>query len=393
MPLEKQKKVGDRLFLTAFAIFFVVSNIMVSAAETFIPNGIVSLIKYTCILAILIKILFMTKFTLQDLLLIIPIATIIGIGSIRSGKNVVLFGLIFLIGSKNVPIRTIVKVFFYSSLFLIVGLFILSIIGVIPNSVYYRGVVPRYSFGSNYPTDFGAHVFYLLTAAFFLRGKKYATVDLVYSFFIALFIWKYCDARLDAGLVIFLSVGLYLIVHHNFNFSYFRDSWYSLLSLSYVVCSFFIVLLTVRYNPLSAVYRRLDSLLSQRLSIGHIGFNAYNIKLFGQAIEQHGWGGVTGTASGYVYFFLDSSYIDLLLVYGLLTMIIFVGAYTYISFRRLNQGYIILIFILAVIAVSGIVDQHIFDLAFNPFLYIFWDSSFNNVGKDFGQNFESLSWR
>jgi len=382
MQLSRRSSNGVSIYIGMFVIFLIVSNLMVSTISPYIPDVIYSTIKYICIGIVLFKIIFLTKYTLKELIIIILIVSVISLSAYEARTNTLLFGTVFIIGAKNVPFEKIVKAFFYTSLILVLGMFLLSIIGVIPNDIYYRESIPRYSFGSNYPTDFGAHIFYLLAAFAYLRRKKYGYVDFLLSLGTALFIWKFCDARLDVGLIIILSIGLLIISKRELNFKRFFDSCFTILPLSYLLSSFLIILFTIRYNVSSTFYTKMDSWLSQRLSIGHLGFDAYGMKLFGQAIQQHGWGGMTGAVSGYVYFFLDSSFIQLLLSYGIIVAVIFVSAFTYVGFKRMNDQELVLVLILSVIAISGIVDQHIIDLAFNPFLYIFWDSSFNSSEND-----------
>lgn len=388
MQLMRKSPNGTNLYLSAFIIFLAISNLMVSTASAYVSNNVYAVVKYICVTIVLFKMIFLTKYTLPEVSVIIPLIVVVVISAFESQVNTLLFGTIFIIGAKDIPFEKMAKAFFYTSLILTLGMLALSVIGVISNDVYYRESIPRYSFGSNYPTDFGAHVFYLLTALFYLRRKKYGYIELLVSIGSALFIWRFCDARLDAGLILMLGVGLLITSKHKFDFKKFFDSCFMFLPLSYVISGFSIIILTIKYDAISVFYNKLDSWLSQRLSIGHSGYEAYGIKLFGQYIEQHGWGGMTSASSGYVYFFLDSSFVELLLAYGSIVVGVFILAFTYISFKRLKERRIVLVVILSIIAASGIVDQHIIDLAFNPFLYVFWNSSFSEGNDDFADEME-----
>ena len=376
MQLVRENSSKTNLYISTFVTLLIVSILMNSAIASGIPNSVYAVIKYGCVLIVLCKIAFFTKYSPRELLIIILVMAIVSLSALKSQTNTLLFVTVFIVGAKDVSFEKIVKAFFYTSFVLIVGMFLLSILGVIPNNIYYREAIPRYSFGSNYPTDFGAHIFYLVAAFSYLKRKSYGYGDGLISIGMAFFIWKFCDARLDAGLILVLCVGLLILAKHRFNFKYFFDSCVIFLPLTYILSSFSIIFLTIRYNDSSKVYTKLNYWLSERLSIGHLGIDTYGIKIFGQYIEQHGWGGMTDAVSGYTYFFLDSSYIQLLLVYGLAAIVVFIGCFTYVGFKRLNEQRLVLVLILSVIAVSGIVDQHIFEIAFNPFIYVFWDNSF-----------------
>ncbi|MFC6294112.1 hypothetical protein ACFQH1_02640 [Lactiplantibacillus daoliensis] len=372
MQILKQKVTGASLFLVALSVFIIVSSLMTSAIAASIPNGIYAVLKYMCLLLVLFKIVILTKYTVNQLLILIPVISVICVSAFESGSNLLLFGLVFIIGSKDITLDKIIMTFFYASSFIVIGLAILSIIGIIPNNIYYRGSVPRYSFGSNYPTDFGAHIFYLLVAKVYLRRDRYGYSDFIMGLALAVLIGYFCGARLDSGLIVILSVGMLIISKRLFNRRVVLSIFNRALPMAYIFFSVFIITLSFTYNADQSWFRKLDVLLSERLSLGHVGFDAYGIKLFGQNIVQHGWGGITGTISGYIYFFLDSSYMQLLLMYGLLPMLIFILAYTYVSFRSMERGMLVVTFILSIIALSGILDHHIIDLAFNPFLYVVW---------------------
>ena len=71
------------------------------------------------------------------------------------------------------------------------------------------------------------------------------------------------------------------------------------------------------------------------------------------------------------YFFIDSSFIRLLVVYGVVLSIIVIGIMVIISVRaELRQSYLLPAIIL-LITLSSLIDQHLLEISFNPFLLAF----------------------
>ena len=112
----------------------------------------------------------------------------------------------------------------------------------------------------------------------------------------------------------------------------------------------------------------LDSILSQRLSFSQKGMEVYGFSIFGQYIPMQGNGGSTETPLN--YFFLDSSYISILLQYGLIMFVMILILWGIIGLRARKEKDWVLLWILAIIAFQSIMEQHLLDISYNPFLWI-----------------------
>ena len=69
--------------------------------------------------------------------------------------------LVFLV---NVDMKVILKNYIFVSSIVLIVVFILSLLGIVPNLQYNRGGVIRNSFGFIYPTDYASHCYYLYIA-------------------------------------------------------------------------------------------------------------------------------------------------------------------------------------------------------------------------------------
>ena len=95
-----------------------------------------------------------------------------------------------------------------------------------------------------------------------------------------------------------------------------------------------------------------------------------------------GNGGTTKESAN--YFFLDCSYIKIALEYGILLLGIVLIIYCMIGFRaRLEQDWVLL-WILAIVAVQCMIEHHMLDISYNPFLWaLFADTAIKELSSGF----------
>lgn len=126
--------------------------------------------------------------------------------------------------------------------------------------------------------------------------------------------------------------------------------------------------------------------IKSRLSMGIVGFEQFSIKLFGNTIPQRGAGG----REGYIpfYYFLDSSYIRMILQFGLIVFVILVGLMTFIQLRLYKEKMFYEMFLLAVVALDCAMEHHIIDFSYNTFALLMWASFAGNNTE----NVKSIFW-
>ena len=93
-----------------------------------------------------------------------------------------------------------------------------------------------------------------------------------------------------------------------------------------IVLPYSYVLITYYFTFSNPVMVKLDQALSGRLALGKEGFDKYGITLLGKRVIERGWGGSDGLHmmknNPGKYFFIDSSFVRLLVINGLILGII-----------------------------------------------------------------------
>lgn len=273
---------------------------------------------------------------------------------------------LFVIAANKVSVNRIAKVYLYV-VGIILGITIFSsFVGIIPNLQYVRpdtGAV-RNSFGTIYPTDFAAHVFYLYATFLFLYGHKLRKSSFLIGLMLTMIVFVYSDARLDAVTTLGLCLTYPLIGILK------RSKIVGVVStLSYVLGAGISYWLTDNFTWNTEWLVTLNRLVSGRLILGKEALELYGIKLFGQHINFIGHGGSTDYRAGYN--FVDSSYMKILLIYGVIFLCVWLVFVTIFSFERLrNMDYSTLI-VLAFIAVNSMVAHHMLEVTYNIFAIAF----------------------
>ena len=333
--------------------------------------------------------------------------------------------ILFLAGSRDVPLKKILEVYLVitgAGMLLAYGA---SMLGIIENLQYVtekRGI--RNSFGIVYTTDFSAHIFYMTVISFYLLGERLRGWHYLGGVAVAALIWHYCNARLDT-VCILLTVGVFWVgnrimrVHprgaelrkhestgntgNARNTGYTGNAVYTSSSVSGLAgidmqsngslylqpqagmrvryawariwqtagcftipaCAAAALALTWAYGKIGGrMLEKLNELSGTRLRLGWQGIEEHGFHLFGRTIESVGAGQTTEKIAE--YFFVDSSYVNMFLRFGVLFGATVLLCYV-ISCRK-NRSDLYYLYMIAVVAVNCMVAHHLMEAAYNPLL-------------------------
>lgn len=271
-------------------------------------------------------------------------------------------------GAYGISFKDIAKFYFYTASVFLGIVFIGSLFGQVINLKYIteRGI--RYSFGIVYPTDFAAHVFFILASYAAAYEKKLNWFNGICSIAVTVFVYIFCKARVDCGCIILLCIGIAVIRLAESRkkqpdgklYNKIKDLCRYICIWSMPAGAVIMLLLTIFYDPSNKFMAVLNNIMSGRLSLGKRGFEEYDVTLLGQYVPMHGNGGNVQPPED--YFFLDCSYIYMLLIYGLIFTLLIIGAYVIIGMRYRHNG--VMLWILAVTALNCMIAHHLPDCAY-----------------------------
>lgn len=336
------------------------------------PDQYYELLRIAMVGVVLIKFGLSDAWTLKEVSEYFVFWLIFALAAYKTGY-VFLIEIAFLVlGAKDINFDSIAKMYLLISSFIFLTAFLGSLFGVIPNYVFYKGTEAKNSFGIIYSTDFAAHILFNIIVYTFLRGKKVGYFECLLIGLLGIAVYKYSRARMNFGAIIIVAV---LIAFFRCLDQYIKKgSWQEklqkimevLMALSFIICSSASILLTKFYNPQNVFLKKLNTWLSARLSLGKSGLEKYGITLFGSPFELIG----TNYVAKEGYNFIDSSYVLIMLRYGLLVLTLLIIAFTLLAFKAVrlkNRGLLIALF---VIAVQCMIEHHFLEMNYNIFLLL-----------------------
>lgn len=327
----------------------------------------------------LILVASLPKYKSQVLWIVLCICILSYIGIVIDNSFRILALTAFVVGARNHNFANILKIYFcVSSIFLLLTVGG-SIIGLVENYAVYSFSFDRLSlssfsdgvrlcYGYGWPTSMPAHCSFILLTYWYLKKGVLSKIDwLVFGGIIGLLI-LYTDARLGTYSIFLI---LFATIFYNFTNRICRNKkncrgvnniyWI----LTFAVPLFFVLAVwataSFQYNDFA--WNFMDKLVSNRLTLGHEAMQKYEIPLWGQFIKMYG-----GADSGIYYNYIDSSYIQLLLIYGLVYTVLYLTSFFFISYKAYRRHDYPLVLAICIIAVSGLISEYMLSITMNPFL-------------------------
>lgn len=369
---------GSQIYLATLAVYLVFAFLQNTTFEDYIGGHFYNIISYLAFGVLMLKIVFYDHYHLIANLFIISGFLFSIIVWRNSGANLILVMIAFILAAKNVSFDDIVKTYFNVNFWLLVVVIACSLLGVINNlSFVAQGRGTRYALGVIYPTDFAARILYLMLADAYLNFRNLNTTRYLVYVLIALACKQVTDARLNFYCMLLLIIVSAIAQVAEQNYQLQQHDWTNSIVYTYwtftPILSAIAIFGTYFYDPTNNIYSKIDSMLSGRLTFGSMALQRYSVNLFGTKIKEHGYGNNMKLFHQGInsYFFIDSSYMRLLIIFGLVALVVFIGISMFISIKNTLYGYYALPTILLIVAFSSVVEQHFMELTYNPFLLAF----------------------
>lgn len=384
---HKTSSNADKVFFFAyFLIFFCEFYNTTTFIGLLRIDSIMNLLRLLALTIIVGKIILFDKYKPSKLILIVIVLCAALISYIIT-QSIILFDFsILLLGSKGINDKEFIrKSLIVGMIFLLITM-VASLTGVIENYATYRAGSdsPRYAFGIVYTTDFAAHVFFLILAFDYVRKSKIKFIDVALRGIIVVALDRFCDARFSEIMIVLETIVFWM---YGFKKCLFKKKWFSILAIVIAPASAFLSFITVYlYDPSNPIMLALNELLfSRRLSVTKAVMDRNGITFFGNMIVMQGQGyKVNGFNDSIGVTYIDSSYMQILLRYGVIFFTIYIILYCLFIKKSLNTNNYKLAIVLALIAFTGIMNQYMIYVAWNSFAAIMGTYIFagNSNGKN-----------
>lgn len=313
-----------------------------------------------------------SAFDKKELFLTLVLLFAFVFASLNNGYTELLDIVFLIIGAKNFNYIHILKLYLLLKVPLIIATVVGSQLGMIENLVYNQDGRIRVSYGFIYPTDFAAQVFFAIIVWILVRQIQISYVELVVILIISGFLLVNCDARCSVISIILSVAGVLVLkiikrIKNAEDIKIFAQKCVCTLTVIMpYICSVFMILMCRFYNPQNTFMAIFNEITSQRLKLGKKTFDNFDVQIFGQYIEMVGNGGTTQKPSDYT--FIDCSYINILMRFGLVTFVAVIFLLNYIAIKYWENAFVL--YILMLVCIHSIMEHHLLDIQYNILLLL-----------------------
>lgn len=367
-----RKCIPDFLYLTILALLLLLYSFYTTMFSIPWPTNYEWILLIITGAIVLLKVGYSDRYTGKQWAVCAVVTAIFGLSWLSTDRIYIflLFIPFFMIGAVDIPYKKILKVCFWVNIYTLILAMLGSFTGCIENLMYVRLPYFRYSFGMIYPTDFAARIVFLLLTAWVLYEKIPTVLMVSLSVIATIFIYYFCNARNGVVVLLLLSSGVIFervtARYEKINFLY--DFVGRIIEYLMPFLSVVMIALTLLYNENSSSIIDVNKVLNNRLLLGKNAISEYGLKLFGTAFDQIGSGRTTDYVPGYN--FIDSSYILILVRYGIIVLLTILALYIFTVSKALKSNKRRLVIAMGIIAVHSLVEHHLTEINYNVFLLL-----------------------
>lgn len=365
---------SENILIFAFVLFVVISILKTSRIE-FAAWQIINRIAI-CISFLLVFVAFLfERHSIKEWSLSLALLIISCLSAYYSGEALgVLSFSAFIIAGSIVTSDKVFRAYFYAVIISALIVLLLYGVGFLPHEYMNDEGRFRMLLGFGYPTFLPKYFFSVTMTYLVLKRKEISVYDTIIIMVINIVLKQLTDTRaVFYCIVLFLAMcWLLRIMPYLFRtnlFKYFIMLWMPFMMV-------FSISLPLIYRKSNDLMYNLNAILSGRLALGHDAIEKYGLSLFGKEIK---WStGQYGITRFEEYFYVDSLYLNIALVYGIIVMLLFVVSFTMLGVKAYNENNYMICIVVIIIALFSFSDPEFFGVKNNPFLILIGMSILSN---------------
>ena len=356
--------VGYVVFLISISLY---SNIEVAKMEEAGITIVGRILNYSKYLAFIICIIAsFGKMLKRNIIVAFSlVAAFLAVEYLSSGNDTMFLYIFLFFGASLCKSKTIIKTCCICQGILLFATVGLSQLGIIEDRIFLDGGRNRHGLGFTWTTT-GAILFLHWSLQYiYLRGEKIKLIEL--ALMAAVTFWFY--VMTDASMTFYLSIAFiayFAIVKIEMNkFLALRRKPFQIIAmLMPVLAAGFSIVAQWLYNGSNKFWINADSFTHGRLKLGHNGILEYGITLLGQPMK---WVGFTARKSIGEYNYIDCSYLQIAIEYGLLFLILALFVYTVIIYRGILSKDYYIVSIICFLLIFAMTEPRLMNLMYTPF--------------------------
>ena len=356
------------LFSTAWSLFIISVLMELTAWQALYSSGwlgkILQLMRYSAYFICCIIIIENT-FKRELLIGLLAVGMCFSLGMLCSANKTMVLYFLLIMAASGLRSSFVLKISFIIQTVIFSMTILCSQIGLAVDFDFSSEMRVRHGLGFAWTTTGSILFFYMVLQYVYLRKRNASIIEYVILEAVNYLLYRFTDSRMA-----FLLTTLYLLFFCMERL--FRHPWKISEKAGHLFCIVPTIislgsLLAFRfYREGSSVWDKLNSVLSDRLALGSRAIHQYGYTLFGQKIKWVGYS-VQNPQMTVDYNYVDCSYLQLALEYGLIFLCIVIIFYTIILFKAVKSRDYYLVWTVLFVMGLSITEPRLMQFAFNPF--------------------------
>lgn len=372
MRIKRKKlrniKVGvNDIYYIAFTIYLIVYTSRITMWGYEIST---TMFDYAVIFMVFIKMILSHKISLRNFVLYALIVAVAIIIYSTTTFNTPIMIAIMLVGAEKTDYKRLVKLHLTICGIIVLAATVSSMLGFLQDRIFYSYFTSeiRHSMGMTYVTIWSSMVTCILLDYDILKYDSLKAYDIIINIVVMVFNYYWSRTRIEL-LTGILLIAL-LVLPDRIKESHLLKC---IFVSSYPIGLAFSVITTFGYKINPSRYAALNYFSDNRITQAAKALSLYGIKPFGTYFATQGGGSVKFNQS-IGYFFIDCFYMNVLLQYGIIFLLILSTIAIYLSIKEYKKNNYLMLLLFAIAAFKGIVVSCVFTYYLCPiFLYIFAD--------------------
>lgn len=305
----------------------------------------------------------------------------------KSGNTRYFDTVFFALFLRNVDYKKLLRIGSYTQFTIILITVLSSMIGLIPNEQVFNAGRIRYNLGFIYCSYSANMLFFAIACliASFSNERRLKVKEAILLGALNYLIFWYTDTKASFWGTLFLLI---LACGISPNMPTKRWIRFKTLLASSIVPLFSVVsiFISLFYDASNPIHALCNAVSSGRIYMGYVGLKKYGITLWGSNIE---WARDHTTT----YFYVDSSYINILLTMGLVALVLISFGFARTGYYAVQFGDRKMVLVILFVAIHCLSDPQLLDLRYNLLILTCFSSFAVELPEEHDAYISNLTFR
>lgn len=374
--MNSTRFISEKIYLLTLFVWIIVSSLITTTYFVRLDGAlsIYRLSLYATIAIILIKELFNLSNTMnyfrfhlkQMILFILFILSMLIVSKNRDGLLDITV-ILLVTSARDIDFKKLLKTFSYASFSVLAITIFSSNSGIISNMYMNVNGGYRYSLGFNYVSFASQRTFFAICSYLMYKGRKISYFEL-FSFLI-LTIYMFQQTGTTSPFYLSLLIILYTCFSNKiFKKDFIIDNGWLTKIVNHCFSLALTIILYFCFYSSGMLYHLTDKFTHNRLRLSVEGFHNFGVSVFGRPISFTTFDIFGNFSSNYN--FIDSSFVQLLVIDGLLVTLFMLPALTgVVSYFKLKRRDTVLACI-GIMTIHGMFDPQMLVLRYSPLILL-----------------------